>query len=199
MNTQPNPAPAAIPQASAGASAPPSVQQCLALLSALGQAVQVLTDASSALVDSAPSQIADALIAVDDAADAVDTASAAVASAITAGGSFSLPTAPPATVATPAAPVAPAAPAFLRTTGPWIAGLLYVVVPTHPLAPVTDLNEKWFAITRGKYVGLTKNSAISLRAVTGVATGLHEKFSNQADALEHFNTALAANAVAIIV
>ncbi|KAJ6447701.1 hypothetical protein C8R45DRAFT_948410 [Mycena sanguinolenta] len=149
------------------------------------------------------------------------------------------------TVAGAALPTATAgggAPAFLQFRGPWIAGMLYGT---------------WFAITRGRYVGLTSkgyrpenaetptdrvgnlvselpefrenflfrgrevlralnsvfrlrvedffcryplltsNSAISLNAVTGVASGLSEKYSNQVDVLQHFNTALAVRAIAI--
>ncbi|KAJ7018724.1 hypothetical protein C8F04DRAFT_1277240 [Mycena alexandri] len=58
-------------------------------------------------------------------------------------------------------------------------------------------NEKWFAITRGRYVGLTINSAISLNVVTGVPSGLSERFNSQAEALQHFNAALAAHAIAV--
>ncbi|KAJ7080721.1 hypothetical protein C8R43DRAFT_1143068 [Mycena crocata] len=90
------------------------------------------------------------------------------------------------------------APGFIRGTGPWIAGNLYGVVPTAHIIAVPDHNEKWFAITRGKYVGLTKNSAISLNAVTGVSSALSDRCSSQADAVEYFNEALDAGAVVVI-
>ncbi|KAJ6518050.1 hypothetical protein C8R47DRAFT_1062604 [Mycena vitilis] len=88
--------------------------------------------------------------------------------------------------------------AFLRSSEPWLAGYLFNVVPAAPLSPIPDNGNKWFAITRGKYVGLTKNSAISLNAVTGVSTGLSDKFTTQDDALEHFNAALQSGAIAIL-
>jgi hypothetical protein len=47
-------------------------------------------------------------------------------------------------------------------------------------------------------VGLTTNSAISLAAVTGVPGALSDRCSTQTDALQHFNGALALNAVAVL-
>ncbi|KAJ7707283.1 hypothetical protein B0H16DRAFT_1746504 [Mycena metata] len=86
---------------------------------------------------------------------------------------------------------------WLAFTGPWVTGTLYGVVPLAPLTAIPDDHEKWFAITRGRYVGLTTNSAISLNAVTGVPSGLSDRLSSQAEALHHFNTALAAHAIAV--
>ncbi|KAJ6455533.1 hypothetical protein C8R47DRAFT_1082755 [Mycena vitilis] len=101
-------------------------------------------------------------------------------------------------LAAAASPVVPAAPATrFRTTGPWIAGSLYAVIPAEHLSAVPDNNEKWFAITSGKYVGLTKNAALSLNAVVGVSNALSTSFSSQADALDHFNSALDGDAITI--
>ncbi|KAJ7642977.1 hypothetical protein DFH06DRAFT_1326006 [Mycena polygramma] len=97
------------------------------------------------------------------------------------------------------APVLPvAASTLFRTTGPWIAGYLYTVIPAERLAAIPDNNDKWFAITSGKYVGLTKNAALSLNAVVGVSNALSTSFNNQADALDHFNSALDGGAIAIV-
>jgi hypothetical protein len=63
---------------------------------------------------------------------------------------------------------------------------------------IPDNNEKWFAITRGKYVGLTRNAALSLNAVVGVSNALSTSFNSQAEALEHFNSALECGAVTVI-
>ncbi|KAJ7477058.1 hypothetical protein B0H11DRAFT_2235012 [Mycena galericulata] len=108
-------------------------------------------------------------------------------------------TTPTATVvATPAAVTsAPGVSSLIRTAGPWIAGELYGVIPLHALAAVPDNGEKWFAITRGKYVGLTTNSAISINAVSGVPGSICHKKNNQAEALVYFNEALAIGAVAV--
>ncbi|KAJ7715849.1 hypothetical protein DFH07DRAFT_785538 [Mycena maculata] len=122
---------------------------------------------------------------------------------------YNVPLAAPESAAQVNAPAAaptphhPAVPTSFSPTGlphmdgPWIAGNLYGVVPMMPLQAVPDNQDKWFAITRGKYVGLTKNSAISINAVTGFAGALSEKFGLQSEALEHFNGALVCGAVAI--
>ncbi|KAJ7023320.1 hypothetical protein C8F04DRAFT_1193570 [Mycena alexandri] len=86
---------------------------------------------------------------------------------------------------------------WLASTGPWVAGTLYGVVPLGPLTAVPDRNDKWFAITRGCYVGLTTTSAISLNVVTGVPSGLSDRLNSQAEALQHFNAALSAHAIAV--
>ncbi|KAJ7076781.1 hypothetical protein C8R43DRAFT_966178 [Mycena crocata] len=186
-----NSAPAAAP-AVAGAAAPPppspAVPHGLVLLSALTAAVDKLTVAARTILETS-SAVMEAVNDVELAAEAVDAASAAVVTAYS-GTPASVPV-PPAS-----APVH-LLPAFLRTAGPWMAGLLYGVVPSMPLGAIPDNNDKWFAITRGKYVGLTRNSAISLAAVTSVSTGMAEKHASQAEALAYFNDALLGGAVAL--
>jgi hypothetical protein len=83
-------------------------------------------------------------------------------------------------------------------SGPWIAGTLYGVVPETDLVAIADNSEKWYAITRGKYVSVTTNSAISLNATVGISSGLSDKCSSQAAALLHFNSARQINAIAVI-
>ncbi|KAJ7810046.1 hypothetical protein B0H13DRAFT_1927549 [Mycena leptocephala] len=79
-------------------------------------------------------------------------------------------------------------------TGPWIAGAIYGVIPTGPLALVPNQSgEKWYAITKGRYVGVTNSTAIADGAVTRVSHALRTLFSSQADAVQAFNAALAAN------
>jgi hypothetical protein len=103
-------------------------------------------------------------------------------------------------VNTAPAPASTPAPnnSFIQLAGPWIAGGLYGVVPAAPLTAIVDHNEKWFSITRGRYVGLTNNSAISLNAVSGVPGALSDRCNTQAEALQHFNAALAVDAVAVL-
>ncbi|KAJ7778123.1 hypothetical protein B0H16DRAFT_1711663 [Mycena metata] len=86
-------------------------------------------------------------------------------------------------------------PGAIQTAGPWLAGLFYGVVPLQPLPPVPDNGEKWFTITRGKYVSLTKNPAISFNTVVGVSHALSDRCNSQADTLNLFNGALALNAI----
>ncbi|KAJ7662256.1 hypothetical protein DFH06DRAFT_1325574 [Mycena polygramma] len=56
------------------------------------------------------------------------------------------------------------APRGVQLTGPWVAGAVYGVVPAGPLAVVPEANQvhtgKWYAITRGRYVGVTHSTAI---------------------------------------
>ncbi|KAJ6494918.1 hypothetical protein DFH09DRAFT_1337560 [Mycena vulgaris] len=61
---------------------------------------------------------------------------------------------------------------------PWVAGNLYGVVPGGPLTPVPDHSEKWYAITKGRFVGVTSSTAIA---------------DGAAAALAAFNSALALN------
>ncbi|KAF7352253.1 hypothetical protein MVEN_01189000 [Mycena venus] len=85
-----------------------------------------------------------------------------------------------------------------QSGGPWLAGTLYNAVLGGPLCPIPDNGEKWYSITCSKYVGLMKNSTISLNTVTGISTGLSEKHGSQMEALKHFNAVLAINAIAMI-
>ncbi|KAJ7811361.1 hypothetical protein B0H13DRAFT_2383927 [Mycena leptocephala] len=92
-------------------------------------------------------------------------------------------------VAAAAAATAPAT-AGVRMTGPWVAGAIYGVVPAGPLAIVPDNGEKWYAITKGRYVGVTNNLAIADAAVTRVSHALRASYSSQVDAVAAFNQAL---------
>ncbi|KAJ7229585.1 hypothetical protein C8J57DRAFT_1534333 [Mycena rebaudengoi] len=82
---------------------------------------------------------------------------------------------------------------FVQSMGLWIAGSLFNVLPPIPLTAVADNSEKWYAITKGKYIGITPISAIATRAVSGVSNALQVVYHNQAEALATFNFALAHN------
>ncbi|KAJ7665821.1 hypothetical protein DFH06DRAFT_1127025 [Mycena polygramma] len=174
----------------------------------LPTALQMLTEAIDALATataSAPampiSDISTAFAVIHHAAAAVSDAAAMVTAAVSVNHATSVPVRSPAPIAAsafPSPPAAQSAPAFIRTSGPWIAGLLYGVVPPTPLSPVPDNGEKWFAITRGRYVGLTRNPAIATHAVTGISGGLSPKSTTQADALDQFNSALDIGAVNVV-
>ncbi|KAJ7886948.1 hypothetical protein B0H13DRAFT_2342688 [Mycena leptocephala] len=82
-----------------------------------------------------------------------------------------------------AAQVTAAATSFLTSPTPGPVAIATAPPPGQPLDAVPDNNDKWFAITSGKYIGLTKNAAISL---------------NAAEALDHFNSALEGGAVVIV-
>ncbi|KAJ7437058.1 hypothetical protein B0H11DRAFT_2255621 [Mycena galericulata] len=177
-------APAAHPVAGAS---PASLS---AALQALDTAVLVFTSASSRVANTAISEVYAAILEANVAATEVSDAAVAVQRAVMGSHSASAPG--------PAPAPAPNTPSFVRTTGPWVAGQLYGIPPLAPLAAVPDDGGKWFAITRGKYVGLTKNSAVSLNAVSGVSGALSDRLTTQAEALEYFNDALGKDSVAVI-
>ncbi|KAJ7608822.1 hypothetical protein DFH06DRAFT_1346657 [Mycena polygramma] len=100
--------------------------------------------------------------------------------------------------ASAAATAPPATYSFVHSTGPWVAGRLFSVVPPVDLVGVPDNGEKWYAITKGKYVGLTQNGIYSSNAVLGVSGALHGSYTQQAEALLAFNAARTGNLVVVI-
>ncbi|KAJ7923741.1 hypothetical protein B0H13DRAFT_2316097 [Mycena leptocephala] len=186
------------PATVAGAGAPPAAQQVNAALAALNTAVDALTVQCDSprynlyvrecVVSSNPLHsvltapvVAAALDGVNTATDLVQQAQSDLSAVVIALYAVPAPAAP--TVMSQGNPSGQ----FIRMGAPWVAGLLYGIIPGASLTSVPDNGGKWFAITRGKYIGFTQNSAISLNAVTGISTGLSEKFGSQADALNHFN------------
>ncbi|KAJ6489346.1 hypothetical protein C8R47DRAFT_1215693 [Mycena vitilis] len=196
-----NLAPPASPAASVGSvegasdssrppSPTPSAEEDLrSALAHLTTTVDAVKGACAAVGDTPVSQVFDAVADLAAAATAVSDTAADVSTAaelvLAAQG--------------PAVPAGPRPlPAMFRTTGPWIAGNLFVIVPPVHLTAVPDNSNRWHAITSGKYVGLTKNPALSLNAVVGVSNALSTGFSSQAEALDHFNDALDGDAVIVI-
>ncbi|KAJ7455966.1 hypothetical protein B0H11DRAFT_2244309 [Mycena galericulata] len=193
MTDHNNLAPAASPAAGA------SLTSIYVALNDLATAVDTIKVSTAIVMTASVADITSGLADVNDAADLVSQAANNVYAAVSNAPAHVLAAVATAaaTAAAPAAPV-PVGGGLARTTGPWISGNLYSIIPLAPLQAIPDNGEKWFAITRGKYVGLTKNSAISLNAVSGVPGALAEKFSSQSDALEYFNGALTSGAVAVI-
>ncbi|KAJ7670629.1 hypothetical protein DFH06DRAFT_1320559 [Mycena polygramma] len=182
--------PATISSEGADASLSPDQNKLRAAVDALNAAVAVVKDASGAVGDAHLSHLVTALnelaVAVGEVTDATASVSEAAAAFL-----ISFPR-----------PDSGRVSSLFRTTGPWRAGSLYTVVPADFLDAVPDNNgkpnDKWFAITSGKYVGLTKNAALSLNAVIGVSNALSTSFTSQAEALRHFNDALEGDAVFLI-
>ncbi|KAJ7173536.1 hypothetical protein C8R46DRAFT_1031836 [Mycena filopes] len=89
----------------------------------------------------------------------------------------STPSAPSAL--TESLPVAEAPSPAVHSGPPWVSGRLFSVVPLSPLAPVADTGETWYAVTKGRYVGVTPVNALDNAAtvrVSGAAhKGLHRK------------------------
>ncbi|KAJ7175321.1 hypothetical protein C8R46DRAFT_1030422 [Mycena filopes] len=165
-------------------------------LAALLSAVDALTAQANGLIGTSMTDMPTALSNLASVANAVHQASNHVSSAVAnlpvaAAPGPAPPTAPSFTTAVPVS-------ALIRHSAPWTSGFLYTVVPGAPLVPVPDNGGKWFAITRGRYIGLTQNSAVSLSSVSGVSTAMSQKFSSQSVALAHFNTALQTGALAVV-
>ncbi|KAJ7024558.1 hypothetical protein C8F04DRAFT_1270097 [Mycena alexandri] len=173
-------------------SLPPTKADQANLISTL----QTLSD-SVAAVSATVAAITDAPLSqgtlIGNLADLAAAASAAGHAAADVGNAAAAfqPPSPPIEANTPP-------PGFLQSEAPWKAGILYSVVPRAPLAAISDASDKWYAITRGKYVGITKNSALSVNAVIGVGSALSDRCSTLDEALDLFNSALAGNAIAIL-
>ncbi|KAJ7901032.1 hypothetical protein B0H14DRAFT_3422941 [Mycena olivaceomarginata] len=101
-------------------------------------------------------------------------------------------------------PPGTAAAAGFQTHGPWVAGALYLVVPTGPLVavaepPVAEGEEPfWYCVTCGKHVGLTINNALAMAAVVGVSRSSMKSYKTQALTLAAFNKMLTYNLVQVL-
>ncbi|KAJ7026092.1 hypothetical protein C8F04DRAFT_1268564 [Mycena alexandri] len=180
--------PAASPAGGAGVS-----PRFHATLDGLAVAVDSMGAAVASLASASIADMPTIIANVTAASQAVTAAAAQVTAAAAPDAAPAVASAP-----SPSAPAAAASPPLIRTSAPWLAGSLYAVVPNAPLGAVADNGEKWFAITRGRYIGLTTNAAIAINATGGVSGGLGPKFSSQMEALDHFNSALSLHAVAVI-
>ncbi|KAJ6488308.1 hypothetical protein C8R47DRAFT_1216112 [Mycena vitilis] len=83
--------------------------------------------------------------------------------------------------------------ALLRDeAGPFLANEVFSVTPTEPLAAVEEEvpAPEWYAITRGRFVGVVDQFALSHVAISGVAHGARKAYTTQGLALAAFNQAL---------
>ncbi|KAK7043455.1 hypothetical protein R3P38DRAFT_3347622 [Favolaschia claudopus] len=94
-----------------------------------------------------------------------------------------LPVVPPALVA-----------AGLRTSGPYVVGGVYIVIPPQHLAaipdpPVAEGEDPplWWCISKGKFVGVVLSQGLALAATVGVSGGRMKSFKTQILALNAFN------------
>ncbi|KAJ6450442.1 hypothetical protein C8R47DRAFT_1230257 [Mycena vitilis] len=114
-------------------------------------------------------------------------------------------------VAAPAPAAAPAPPAAARTppgaglpapllallrdgdaNAPFLANEVFSAVPRQSLLPIEEETPapEWYAITRGHFVGVVDQFALSHVAISGVAHGARKAYTTQALALDAFNQAL---------
>ncbi|KAJ7940753.1 hypothetical protein B0H13DRAFT_2299717 [Mycena leptocephala] len=100
---------------------------------------------------------------------------------------------PPATRAPAGAGLPAPLLAMLRDTeGPFLANEVFSTTPPEPLAPIEEEvpAPEWYAITRGRFVGVVDQFALSAVAISGVAHGARKAYTTQALALDAFNKAL---------
>ncbi|KAJ7733216.1 hypothetical protein DFH07DRAFT_968062 [Mycena maculata] len=106
-----------------------------------------------------------------------------------------IPTRAPAGAGLPAPLVA-----LLRTEGPYLANEVYSVIPAEPLGPIeeADAAPEWYAITRGRFVGVVDQFALSAVAISGVAHAARKAYTTQRLALDAFNQALTWGGVQVV-
>ncbi|KAJ6487266.1 hypothetical protein C8R47DRAFT_1216456 [Mycena vitilis] len=83
--------------------------------------------------------------------------------------------------------------ALLRDAdGPLLANEVFSAVPSNSLGPIEETvpAPEWYAITRGRFVGVVDQFALSAVAISGVAHGARKSYTTQALALDAFNKAL---------
>ncbi|KAK7053867.1 hypothetical protein R3P38DRAFT_2761579 [Favolaschia claudopus] len=90
--------------------------------------------------------------------------------------------------------------ALLRREAPFRANEVFSVVPTEPLVAVEEETAapEWYAIMRGRFVGVVDQYLLSDFAITGVARGARKAYDTQANALRAFNQALTWGGVEIL-
>ncbi|KAJ7790914.1 hypothetical protein B0H14DRAFT_3501155 [Mycena olivaceomarginata] len=117
-----------------------------------------------------------------------------------------VPAASPDADAPAASSVTPAAVPHLgfQTRGPWVAGVLFLVVPTGPLTHIPEdpvpegFEPLWYCITRGKHIGVTIHNSLAMAAVVGVSRSSMKSYKAQALAVTAFNEMLQFNLVQVL-
>ncbi|KAJ7655761.1 hypothetical protein DFH06DRAFT_1329193 [Mycena polygramma] len=152
----------------------------------------VATDAAEAAEAPKALTLAEAFELLSMGAAAVSQASAAAAAAAARQDAADAAAAAAAAAAAPAAgaAAAPFIPPFVQSTGPWVVGSVYNVIPAAHLTGIDEVADKWYAITKGTYVGVTKHNNLSSNATIGVSGSQQNGFPLQSDAITAFNTAL---------
>ncbi|KAJ7104602.1 hypothetical protein C8R44DRAFT_887058 [Mycena epipterygia] len=92
----------------------------------------------------------------------------------------------------------PRPPGHIHSSAPWVAGRFYCVVPAAPLIATIDSDQTWYAVTRGRYVGITDLHALDLSAILRISGAAHRGYPTQAAALTAFNSALALGVVEVV-
>ncbi|KAJ7649148.1 hypothetical protein DFH06DRAFT_1332169 [Mycena polygramma] len=139
----------------------------------------------------APNQASPAQTATTTPAPA--PAPAASTAPVPAPAASTAPAPAPATRTPPGAGLPAPLLALLRDAdGPFLANEVFSAVPSQALGPIEEdvPAPEWYAITRGRFVGVVDQFALSAVAISGVAHGARKSYTTQALALDAFNKAL---------
>ncbi|KAJ7479911.1 hypothetical protein FB451DRAFT_1395474 [Mycena latifolia] len=120
--------------------------------------------------------------------------SAAALVGLSSGPALPAPATLPAAALQAPAPMLPAPPApsvVLQSTGPWVAGTLYSVVPPQDLVTIPGHDDElWYTILRGKYIGVVQDHTLALDAMVGISNNAMKSYKTQALAVAAFNAGL---------
>ncbi|KAK6997416.1 hypothetical protein R3P38DRAFT_2797728 [Favolaschia claudopus] len=89
---------------------------------------------------------------------------------------------------------------LLRTDGPFLANEVFSVAPTSPLQAVPEETpaKEWYAVFRGRFVGVVNQYALADFAVAGVGQGARKMYDTQSEALAAFNDTLTWGGVIVL-
>ncbi|KAK7031672.1 hypothetical protein R3P38DRAFT_3187386 [Favolaschia claudopus] len=90
--------------------------------------------------------------------------------------------------------------ARLQQEPPFLSNQVFSVVPTEPVVAIEEESPapEWYAIMRGRFVGVVDEYLLSDFATSGVARGARRVYDTQANALIAFNKALTWGGVEIV-
>ncbi|KAJ7025071.1 hypothetical protein C8F04DRAFT_1269683 [Mycena alexandri] len=109
------------------------------------------------------------------------------------------PAGPPPSFAAATAAATAATVGTAGTIAPWSAGILFGVVPDLHLHDFTvrDDGHPWYAVIRGRSVGITQDHNLASQAVLGVSNNGWKSHKTLQGALNEFNHALDLNLVEV--
>ncbi|KAJ7020539.1 hypothetical protein C8F04DRAFT_1274927 [Mycena alexandri] len=84
--------------------------------------------------------------------------------------------------------------------GPFLTNEVFSAPPAQPLAPIEEEvpAQEWYAITRGRFVGVVDQFALSAVAISAVGHNASKAYPTQALALNAFNQALTWGGVQVV-
>ncbi|KAK6974633.1 hypothetical protein R3P38DRAFT_3239290 [Favolaschia claudopus] len=89
---------------------------------------------------------------------------------------------------------------LLRSDGPFLANEVFSVAPTSPLQAIPEdpPAKEWYAVFRGRFVGVFNQYSLADFAVAGVGQGARKMYDTQGEALAAFNDTLTWGGVIVV-